>query len=126
MMLNFDAERFLEIEKCAVALAPAIHDAIGICLGEGARNLFFLGTGGAAILMQPAFLLLQRRSAFPVFMEIAAELVTGGHRALGKDSLVVIPSLSGTTKESVTALDYCSKRCGLDSGTANPFSIVAP
>jgi fructoselysine-6-phosphate deglycase len=40
-------------------------------------------------------------------MEIAAELVTAGHQALGKGSIVVIPSLSGTTKESVATLEFC-------------------
>lgn len=110
MMLNFDADRFLRIEAGALALGAAIHDAMGECIGKGARNIFFLGTGGAAILMQPAALLLQRRSGFPAFMEIAAELVAGGHQALGKDSIVVIPSLSGTTKESVATLEFCKER----------------
>lgn len=106
-MLNFDIDRFLRIEAGALALAPAIHETVGEALKKGAENIFFLGTGGAAILMQPAALLLQRRSGFPAFMEIAAELVTAGHKALGPSSLVVIPSLSGTTKESVATLDYC-------------------
>lgn len=109
-MLNFDADRFLRIEAGALALAAPIHAAIGAALGKGAKNIFFLGTGGAAILMQPAALMLQRRSGFPAFMEIAAELVAGGHHALGKDSIVVIPSLSGTTKESVATLEYCKHR----------------
>lgn len=109
-MLNFDAERFVKIESGALALAAPIHAAIGQALAGGATNIFFLGTGGAAILMQPAALLMQRRSGFPAFMEIAAELVAGGHHALGKHSIVVIPSLSGTTKESVATLDYCKAR----------------
>ena len=109
-MLNFDTDRFLRIEAGALALGPAIHEAIGACLAKGARNIFFLGTGGAAILMQPAALLLQRRSVFPAFMEIAAELVAAGHHALGKDSIVVIPSLSGTTKESVATLEFCKAK----------------
>ncbi len=106
-MLNFDIDRFLRIEAGALALAAPIHDAIGARLKKGAKNIFFLGTGGAAILMQPAALLLQRRSGFPAFMEIAAELVAAGHHALGPDSIVVIPSLSGTTKESVQTLEFC-------------------
>jgi fructoselysine-6-phosphate deglycase len=106
-MMNFDIDRFLRIEAGALALQPAIHGAIGDLIARGARNVFFLGTGGAAILMQPAALLLQRRSGFPAFMEIAAELVTAGHQALGKGSIVVIPSLSGTTKESVATLEFC-------------------
>jgi fructoselysine-6-phosphate deglycase len=43
-------------------------------------------------------------------MEIAAEFVAGGHQALGRNSIVVIPSLSGTTKESVATLDYCKDK----------------
>ena len=109
-MLNFDADRFLRIEAGALALAAPIHAAIGAAMAKGANNVFFLGTGGAAILMQPAALLLQRRSGFPAFMEIAAELVITGHHALGKHSIVVIPSLSGTTKESVATLEYCKAR----------------
>lgn len=109
-MTAFDSERFLRIQAGAVALAPAIHEAIGGCLARGACNVFFLGTGGAAILMQPAAQLLQRRSGFPVFMEIAAELVAGGHHALRPGSIVIIPSVSGTTRESVAALQFCKAK----------------
>lgn len=109
-MLNFDSSRFLRIEAGAVALASPIHAVIGDCLARGARNIFFLGTGGAAILMQPAAQLLQRRSGFPAFMETAAELVAGGHQALGEGSIVVIPSVSGTTRESVATLDLCKAK----------------
>jgi len=109
-MLNFDTDRFLKIESGAVALAGPIHAAIGAALANGAKNIFFLGTGGAAILMQPAALLLQRRSGFPCFIEIAAELVIAGHHALGPRSIVVIPSLSGTTKESVATLEFCKAK----------------
>ncbi|MCA3555144.1 SIS domain-containing protein [Aestuariivirga sp.] len=109
-MLNFDEARFLRIESGAVALAPSIHAATGELLAKGARNIFFLGAGGAAILMQPAALMLQRRSGLPAFMEISAELVAGGHHALGRHSIAVIPSLSGATGESVAALDYCKDR----------------
>ena len=109
-MINFDIDRFLRIQSGALALQPAIHEATGRLIAAGKRNVFFLGTGGAAILMQPAALLLQRRSGFPAFMEIAAELVTAGHEALGRDSIVVIPSLSGTTKESVATLEYCRSK----------------
>jgi fructoselysine-6-phosphate deglycase len=109
-MLNFSAERFLKIETGAVALAPAIHSCLGGLLQGGAENIFFLGTGGAAILMQPAALLLQRRSSFPAHMEIAAEFVAAGHQALGPKSIVVIPSLSGTTKESVETLEFCKAK----------------
>ncbi len=109
-MPNFDETRFLRIQSGAVALANRFDEVIGGLIGAGAENIFFLGTGGAAILMQPAGQLLQRRSSFPVFCEISAELVVSGSRHLGKKSIVVIPSRSGTTKESIEALRYCKSR----------------
>ncbi len=109
-MLDFDIPRFIGIQAGAVALAERLDRTIGDLLDRGAKNIFFLGAGGAAILMWPAAHLLRTRSTFPVFCENAAELVIGGHRHLGPESIVVIPSLSGTTKESIETLRYCRAR----------------
>jgi fructoselysine-6-phosphate deglycase len=109
-MLNFDEKRFLKIQAGAVSHANGIHRALQECLDKGAENLFFLGTGGAAILMMPASQMLNRQSSFPTFLEMSAEVVLTGHRALGPKSIVVIPSLSGTTKESVAAMEYCKEK----------------
>jgi fructoselysine-6-phosphate deglycase len=106
-MLNFDEERFVRIQSGVVSLGEHIHEVIGARLSGGAQNLFFLGSGGAGILMLPAADLLQTRSLFPVFSKSPAEIVAIGSVHLGPQSIVVIPSLSGTTKESVEALEYC-------------------
>ncbi|MDH6232099.1 fructoselysine-6-phosphate deglycase [Mesorhizobium soli] len=103
-MLNFDEQRFLRIQSGAAALQKRLEAAITSCLSAGAENIFFLGTGGAAILMQPAVQLLQRRSRFPAFIDMPAELVITGSANLTEKSIVVMPSLSGTTKESVALL----------------------
>jgi fructoselysine-6-phosphate deglycase len=109
-LLNFDEERFLRIQSCAVNLAPAIDRTMAGILAGGAENIFFLGTGGAAILMYPAAQLLERYSRFRVYTERSAELVLADHRNLGRHSIAIIPSLSGTTSESIEALDHCRKR----------------
>ena len=106
-MLNIDEGRYLRIQSGAVAQAEKIDAAIGQLLGAGAENVFFLGTGGAAILMQPAVQLLRRDSSFPVVDTMSAELVFGGSRHLGRRSIAVIPSRSGTTRESIEVLKYC-------------------
>ena len=108
--MQFDRARYLSIQSGAIGLAGALDGAVGEALGLGARNLFFSGSGGAAILMQPAAMLLQRNSTFPVYFETAADLNAGGHAMLGKGSIVVIPSLSGTTKESVELQALCTSR----------------
>ena len=109
-MLNFDEDRFLAIQAGAVALAEPIDAFIAERLGAGARNIFFVGSGGAGILMQPAVRLLQTRSTFPTFLEMPAELVEMGSVHLGADSIVIIPSLSGTTLESIRALEHAKER----------------
>lgn len=105
-MLNFDEARYLSIQNGAVALAPRIDKAIGEAIAAGATNLYFLGTGGVAYLMEPAVQLLHRRSGFPVYKDYPAELVLTGASNLTAKSIVIIPSLSGTTKESVAMLGY--------------------
>ncbi|MBZ9817781.1 SIS domain-containing protein [Mesorhizobium sp. CA7] len=103
-MLNFDEARFIRIQSGAVALRERIEAVVAQCLAAGAQNIFFLGTGGAAILMHPAAQLLQRRSGFPAFVDITAELQLVQSVHLTDKSIVVLPSLSGTTRESVALL----------------------
>lgn len=103
-MLNFDEPRFLRIQSGAAELAKRFDQVIADCLKAGAENVFFLGTGGAAILMQPACQLLQRRSRFPAFLDMTAELAITGSANMTAKSIVIMPSLSGTTKESVALL----------------------
>ncbi len=105
-MLNFDEARFLSIQRGAVALAPEIDAAITDAIAAGAENLFFLGTGGVAYLMEPAIQLLQRSSGLAVFRDYPAELLACGNRNLTARSVVVMPSLSGSTTESVALLEH--------------------
>ncbi|HEX3003100.1 MAG TPA: SIS domain-containing protein [Angustibacter sp.] len=109
-MLNFDESRYVGIQRGAVGLAERIHAAVSDALAAGVENVHFVGAGGAGILMQPAAALLQNRSTFPTFIDMPAELVVRGAAHLGPRSLVVMPSLSGTTAESVEALDYCHEK----------------
>jgi fructoselysine-6-phosphate deglycase len=108
-MLNFDESRYLSIQSGAIGLAEQIDTTIGELLSAGAENIFFLGTGGAALLMEPAAILLQRRSKFTAHLGHSAEIVITGAANLNDHSIVVIPSLSGTTPESITLLDAAKK-----------------
>ncbi len=109
-MFNFDPDRFLRIQTGAHEAARGLGALVQDLVRDGADSLFFLGSGGAGILMQPAADLMARASALPCFNLICAELVLTGHRALGPKSVVVMPSLSGTTRESIAALDYAKAR----------------
>ena len=105
-LLNFDPERYLRIQSGAVGLAAQLDDVVADALGSGVTNVVFAGSGGAGILMQPAAALLRDRSSFRADVVLPAELVVTGSGIVGRDTLVVIPSLSGTTAESLAALDH--------------------
>ncbi|TAM67575.1 MAG: SIS domain-containing protein [Microbacteriaceae bacterium] len=109
-MLNFDEDRFLAILNGALEVSAGLHSVVGRLIDEGASNLFFLGAGGAGVLMQPAAQLLQRRTSFAVYLENAAETTAIGNSNLGPRSIVVIPSLSGTTKEAIAMADFARDR----------------
>ncbi|MDQ1629068.1 MAG: fructoselysine-6-phosphate deglycase [Actinomycetota bacterium] len=128
-MLNLDEERFLAIQSSAIDLAEPLHEAVGTLLGDGAENLFFLGAGGAGVLMGPAAQLLQRRTAFPVALANAAETVAVAPTTLAARSVVVIPSLSGTTKESLDVLHFAQGRGAtvltLTGDSSSPLAMAA-
>jgi L-ribulose-5-phosphate 4-epimerase len=88
-MLNFDEPRFLRIQSGAVALAERIDSTIASAIKAGAESLYFLGTGGVAYLMQPAYQLLQRNSKFSAFIDYPAELILTGSANLTAKSIVV-------------------------------------
>lgn len=104
-MLNLEPSRFLEIQTGAVNLAGPLDALMAELLAAGAPNIHFLGSGGAAILMQPAAQLMRRKSTFPVYNDNISELMAAGSANLTKGSIVILPSLSGTTKESVHFLE---------------------
>ena len=109
-MLNFDEARFLRIQAGAVALADGIDQLIGASIRDGITNIHLVGTGGVALLMEPAVQLLRRSSTFPVFSDSVAETMAAGSANLNAGSLVFLVSRSGTTKESVAFLDFAKAR----------------
>jgi fructoselysine-6-phosphate deglycase len=105
-MLNFDKDRFVKIQTGSVSIAGEVRALMKKLLAEGVDRLYFMGTGGVQLLTHPAIELAGRRSTFPVSGEYPAQVVIDPPAGLGRNALVVIPSLSGTTKESVKLLAF--------------------
>ena len=128
-MLNFDDERFLASQRGALAHGPSLHEVVASHAAAGGDSLFFLGAGGAGLLMSPAADLLTRRSSLATYCLTPAELMALGSVHLGSRSLVVIPSRSGDTKEALDVLAYChaaGARVVALTGTAgSPLALQA-
>jgi len=109
-MLNFDKDRFLKIQSGAVAIAEDVRALMRNELANGVERLYFMGTGGVQLLTFPAIELAQRYSTFPVSAQYPAQVVLDPPAGFDEKALVVLPSLSGTTKESVELLVFLKKR----------------
>jgi fructoselysine-6-phosphate deglycase len=109
-MPTLDKDRFVRIETGAVAIADEVRALVRRLLADGVDRLYFMGTGGVQLLTLPAVRVAQHRSRFPVAAAYPAEVVIDPPAALDRNSLVVIPSLSGTTKESVRLLGFLRER----------------
>jgi fructoselysine-6-phosphate deglycase len=109
-MLNFDKDRFVKIQSGAVSIAGDVRKLMRKLLSEGAERLFFMGTGGVQLLTLPAIELAQRHSTFPVSAQFPAQVVIDPPAGLNEKAIVILPSLSGTTKESVQLLSFLKAR----------------
>jgi fructoselysine-6-phosphate deglycase len=109
-MLNFDRDRFVKIQSGAVAIAGDMRVLMRDLLAGGLERIFFMGTGGVQFLTQPAIELARASTVFPVSAAYAAQVVVEPPAGLNEKALVILPSLSGTTKESVQLLSYLKER----------------
>jgi fructoselysine-6-phosphate deglycase len=125
-VLGFDQTKFLAQTASTVALRPQIEQLVDRLVDEGYQSLYLVGAGGTYAQMWPYEHLARRASTFPVRAAIAAELIVSGDALLGERSVAVFPSVSGTTDDSVRAIEYCRARGAYTVGfTGQPDSPVA-
>ncbi|MEN3535516.1 SIS domain-containing protein [Microbispora sp. ZYX-F-249] len=126
MMLGFNEPEFLSQMASAVALRPQIEELVDRLVDEGFDNLYLVGAGGTYAQMWPYERLARQRSTFDVRAVIAAELIAAGEAALGERSVAVFTSASGTTDDTVRAIEYCKAKGAHTIGiTGYPESPVA-
>ncbi|MEH7331218.1 SIS domain-containing protein [Neobacillus drentensis] len=136
-MLKFDAELFLKIlGQEALAQRPEIERVVDEIATKGFKNIFLIGSGGTIAMLYPFEYILKSNSSLEVHAEIAAELLVMNNRHLTKDSVCVFASVTGTTKETVAAAQFCKDKgattIGLVAKAGTPlteavdYCILAP
>lgn len=106
-MYNFNKENFLKVMNGAVGVKPEVDKIIRKVTQKGYKTLFLVGSGGSMAIMLPFEYLLKAHARIDVRTEIAAELMVRDSKFLNEGALVILSSLSGTTKETVAACKYC-------------------
>lgn len=108
-MFNFDQERFLKTQKGAVAANKEITEILKP-LAANLEEIYFIGSGGVGILFDSTVEFARTRSSFSFHRLIAAEFMIHPNKTFSEKSLVIIPSLSGTTKETLELVAYCNEK----------------
>ncbi|OZU86981.1 glucosamine--fructose-6-phosphate aminotransferase [Virgibacillus indicus] len=108
-MLNFDEKVYLKNGEITYETREQIEQIAQKIHEEGFKNIFFISVGGSIAIMWPIQEILKQITEIPVYAEQAAEIILTGHKQLTKDSLVIMASKSGNTKETVAAAEWCQE-----------------
>ena len=109
-MYNFDKEAYFTDAKLTYDTRGEIERVADEVSKQGFKNIFFISSGGSLAVMQPIQYLLRSKSAIPTYCEIASEVILTDNKQLTKDSIVITSSKSGTTSETVEAIEFCNKK----------------
>ncbi|MEV4565388.1 SIS domain-containing protein [Nonomuraea sp. NPDC049419] len=109
-MLGFNEPEFVSQVASAVALRPRIEELVDRLVDEGFDTLLLVGAGGTYALTWPYEHLARRLSTLDVRSAIAAELVVSGDARLGERTVAVFTSVSGTTDDSIRAIEHCKEK----------------
>ena len=108
-MFNFDEKHYLEVCNNACGLRKEVENLADKLSKKGFENLFFIASGGSLAVTQTFEYIWKNKSKIPVYSEIAAEIVLTDNKQLTENSLVILQSKSGDTKETVAAARYLKK-----------------
>lgn len=105
-MLKFDRENFIEKESKALAIIPQAEKVVDEICKKGYSNIFYVGIGGTVTYAWQMESMVKSMSTLPLYVENAADFLAMGNRNFNENSIMVIESASGDTKEIVEAVEY--------------------
>jgi len=105
---------------------PGVVAALSALDTQSVKHVFFVACGGSLSIMHPAKFLMDQHSSLPSDVYNAAEFTTRAPRSLDKNSLVILCSMTGTTKETTTAAEFARSKGAATIGlTVEPASPLA-
>ena len=105
-MFNFNEAAIRREHENGLSIIQKTQEIVDRICAEGYKNVFYIGIGGTILYAgQFGHIVKQMGSALPLYLENAADFLVEGNHHFGKDSLVVIASISGDTKEVVEMVD---------------------
>ena len=108
-LLNYDPEKSLAWNKKAMEKKDDIIAVVDKICADGFSNIFFVGVGGTLTQAWSYEATLKPIASFPFYVEHAADFNTEGHKKFSKDSVLIVTSATGNTKEVVETVETAKK-----------------
>lgn len=102
-------ETYEKVLQHGVDQAPSIEAALDPVLERGIDSVYLVGCGGSLAVMLPLEKLLHDHSAIPCYALNSNEFLQEKPKGFSKNSLVVLSSYTGTTKETVEAARFAKE-----------------
>ena len=101
-MFNFDEAKVRQEHQNGVDIIPQVEKIVDEVCEKGYSSIFYIGIGGTVLYAsQMMHIVKQLGAKVPLYVENAADFNLVGNPFFDKDSVVVIESISGDTKEVV-------------------------
>lgn len=100
-MIKFDEQKQRDSINGALELRDRINKIVDKICDEGFRNICWLGIGGTYASCMQTLVHMNERTDIEAFVENAAEYCVTGNRKIGKGTIVIISSVTGSTEEMV-------------------------
>lgn len=108
------------------AFDPGVTAALSALDLKAVKHVFFVACGGSLSIMHPAKFLFDQHASLPSDVYNAAEFVARAPRSLDRNSLVVLCSMTGTTRETTAAAEFSRSKGAMTIGlTMEPASPLA-
>ena len=104
-MIGYNREELVRGYSEGLLTREKIEQVIDEAWRNGIVNVCWLGIGGTWASALQAVTHMKERSALEVFAENAGEYLATGDRRIGSGTLVILSSVTGTTKEMVAAVE---------------------
>ena len=102
---------------------PDVAAALAAIDAKSLRHVFFVACGGSLSIMHPAKFMMDQHGAIASDVYNAAEFTARAPRLLGPGTLVILCSMTGTTKETTAAAKFAREKGAVTIGlTVEPNS----
>ncbi|MCD7839169.1 MAG: SIS domain-containing protein [Erysipelotrichaceae bacterium] len=105
-MINFNKELMLENGQYIYNQRDYIEQIATAVCNEGFSNIFISSVGGSQAMMDPFYDMINEMSDIPVYKILSSVVIYTDHNQINKDSLILMASKSGDTKETLEAAKY--------------------